>query len=432
MKVLLITYYWPPSGGVAVQRWLKMSKYLVNHDIQLTVFTPDLASFPGYDIELLKEIPKEVNVIKIPIIEPHNIFNRWMKSENNNYNPLITNDKGSAWKKNIGYFIRGNFFIPDARCLWIRPSVKFLTKHLSQNDFDIIITTGPPHSMHLIGLGLKKRFPKIKWIADFRDPWTEIYHFNDFLISLPAKKLHQYLEKKVLKNADEIVAVSPTCGSNLSILAQRNVQVVNNGYSEEDFKHTNLTKSENFVISYVGSINAERNPVGLWEALNHLTKTNSVFKQRLKIIFAGLIDNSIIESIKDFGLSAYFEYKGQISHQQAIHLMQNSNILLLNLFSSHSQNGVITGKFYEYLRSGIPILAFGNTSSDVSSYLKKFNAGKLFEYHDVTSIEEYIVEIFNNPNQMELYFDNSGIKEFERCELTKKYINIFNNLINKE
>lgn len=430
--MLLVTYYWPPSGGVAVQRWLKMSRHFKTSEVDLTIYTPDLKSFPGYDDALLNEIPEGVKVIKTPILEPHDLFKRWMKSEVNTYNPLISEGKSDSWKKKVGYFIRGNFFIPDARCLWIKPSVKYLTDYLSQHEHDVIITTGPPHSMHLIGLGVKKRIPAIKWVADFRDPWTQIYHFKDFFISYPARKLHEYLEKKVLKNADEVVTVSPTCARNLAILAQKEVQVVSNGYSEEDFMNSNVIKDNYFTISYVGSINAERNPINLWRALSHLAENNSAFKNKLKIIFAGLTDSSVTNSIKEFGLSDFFEYKGQISHPEAIKLVLNSDLLLLTLFESELQNGVITGKFFEYLRSGIPILALGNKKSDVAAYLEKYNAGQLFEYDDLQSIEKYIIKSFEKQNNLELKTVNPEIKEFNREELAIKYINILNKLTNKK
>ena len=234
-KVLLISYYWPPSGGGGVQRWLKMSKYLPDQGIDLTVYTPENGEFPGYDPSLTEEVDPRIKVIKRPIWEPYQLFRKFTCNRSNSYNALITDSKKPGWKQNLAVFLRGNFFIPDARRFWIRPSVGYLETYLMQHPQDVIISTGPPHSMHLIALGLKNRFPKLKWIADFRDPWTMIDFYKDLKLTRWADAIHRSQEAKVLKSADAIVTISPSCADDLEQIAQRTIVVINNGYDEQDF-----------------------------------------------------------------------------------------------------------------------------------------------------------------------------------------------------
>ncbi|MBK8112070.1 MAG: hypothetical protein IPK46_17970 [Saprospiraceae bacterium] len=166
-----------PCRRRGVQRWLKMSKYLPDQGIDLTVYTPEDGEFPGYDPSLVEEVDPRIKILKQPIWEPYHLFKKFTGKKSNSYNALITEGKKSSWKQDLAVFLRGNFFIPDARCFWIGPSIKYLSKHMKSHSYDVIISTGPPHSMHMIALGLKNKFPEIKWVADFRDPWTMI----DFL-----------------------------------------------------------------------------------------------------------------------------------------------------------------------------------------------------------------------------------------------------------
>ncbi|MBK8700540.1 MAG: glycosyltransferase [Saprospiraceae bacterium] len=222
------------------------------------------------------------------------------------YNALIENDNKTSFVKKVSIFIRGNFFIPDARCFWIRPSIKFLDDYLKKNPVDCIISTGPPHSMHLIAMGLKQKHPNVKWIADFRDPWTQIYNFQEFMISAPALLIHKRLEKKVLNLADKIVTVSQSCADDFKKICHKEINIIHNGYDEADFSENVESDPNEFVLSYVGSINSERNPINLWQTLSKLVKSNEEFSNKLKIKFIGVVDKSVSDSILQFGLSTYY------------------------------------------------------------------------------------------------------------------------------
>src|SRR5688572_9799464 len=211
-KVLIITYYWPRSGGSGVQRWLKFAKYLPQLGWEPYIFTPENPSVTIRDESLLKDVPAEAEVIRFPIWEPYEYFfkiSSAMSQQKSGSAPDLVATKNKSLFQKISTFVRGNFFIPDPRVFWVTPSVKFLHDFLKEREIRTIITTGPPHSLHLIGLKLKKKDPSLQWLADFRDPWSEWGLLDSLNISPLARTLHRRLEKKVLKGADKIITITP-------------------------------------------------------------------------------------------------------------------------------------------------------------------------------------------------------------------------------
>ncbi len=260
-KVLIITYYWPPSGGAGVQRWLKFSKYLHEYGWEPIIYTPENPEAPSQDFTLLKEIPKGITIIKTPIWEPYEFYKKLVgmkKGEKVNAG-FLNEKKKPALAEGFSTWIRGNFFIPDARKFWIKPSVKYLNNYLKQNPVDAIISTGPPHSMHLIALGVKKKL-NIPWLADFRDPWTDIDFYHHLRLTKWADKKHKRLELSVLKNADIVTTVSNNWGKDLEKIYSRKVDIVTNGFDPEDFAAANQTLDTMFTLTHIGSLNKDRNP----------------------------------------------------------------------------------------------------------------------------------------------------------------------------
>ena len=282
-KVLIITYYWPPSGGAGVQRWLKFVKYLAKKEFDITIYTPSNPDFETKDELLLKEIPSSVKIITKPIIEPFSIYRKFTKESAASVQGGSLSSDNINWKKKLAIWIRGNFFIPDARFLWINPSVKFLSKELKSNNYDSIITTGPPHSMHLIGLKLKRKFPSIKWIADFRDPWTNIDFYKDLKLTKIADYKHKKLEKKVLERADEVITVGETLKNELINLGAKKCTIITNGFDYDDLSNSAPKEDhEKFIISHIGTLGWSRNPSNLWDSLEEIVKRNieSIFFSR--------------------------------------------------------------------------------------------------------------------------------------------------------
>ena len=427
-KVLLISYYWPPSGGGGVQRWLKMSKYLPDQGIDLTVYTPENGEFPGYDPSLTEEVDPRIKVIKRPIWEPYQLFRKFTGNRSNSYNALITASKKPGWKQNLAVFLRGNFFIPDARRFWIRPSVGYLETYLMQHPQDVIISTGPPHSMHLIALGLKNRFPKLKWIADFRDPWTMIDFYKDLKLTRWADAIHRSQEAKVLKSADAIVTISPSCADDLEQIAQRKIVVINNGYDEQDFSGVQPSPDSCFSIVHIGSMNKDRNPKILWNLLGQMVQSDTAFKQDLQIELIGIVDGAIIASMQEAGLGTNFTVVGQQEHKAVIERMKKAQLLLLPINDIPQQKGVMPGKMYEYLGARRPILAFGRPDSDTARLLADTAAGKLFTYDDTEGVKSFILTCYEQFKKGELNISSSGYDTYSRKYLAKKYSSLIKDM----
>jgi glycosyltransferase involved in cell wall biosynthesis len=267
-KVLIISYYWPPSGGAGVQRWLKFAKYLPQFGWQPIIYTPENPDFSIKDESLLKDIPKEAEVLKTKIWEPYRLYKLFSGKKSENANAGFFAGGKKSWKQRLSIFIRGNFFIPDPRVFWVKPSVKYLKKYIEENAIDAIVSTGPPHSMHLIALGLKKHFPTIKWIADFRDPWTEIDFYHELQLTSWADKKHKRLEKEVIESADEVLVIGNKMAEQFSKLKE-NVSVIYNGFDEDDFPKNPNEESNYFTIVSVGSMNKDRHHEEFWKHLKN-------------------------------------------------------------------------------------------------------------------------------------------------------------------
>ena len=422
-KVLIITYYWPPAGGSGVQRWLKFSKYLPKYNWQPIIYTPENPYFEVKDQALLNDIPAEAKIWKSPIWEPYALKDKLFgKGSESQSAGVITNKK--SLKNKVLNWVRGNVFIPDPKIYWVKPSVKVLLKKILEEDIHHIITTGPPHSMHLIGLGLKKAMPNLKWIADFRDPWSELDLLNEFQLNNSSMKKHKDLEREVLQIADVTLTVSETWVKDLKRLGGNRVELITNGYDADDFELKPKT-NDKFIIGHYGLLNHLRNPKYLWKSLNSLCEENNEFNGRLEIHLSGNIDTEVIAEIESYScLKGKVKQLGYLSHAQVLEQYNQVDVLLLLLFNSKSGIGNYPGKIFEYFAAKKTILAFGPISSDAERLIKNTNRGKYFSYDD-TNLKTDILDLFNNPNN----FDFENMESFSREKLTYDLSNLLNNLI---
>ncbi|HRZ97959.1 MAG TPA: glycosyl transferase family 1, partial [Paludibacter sp.] len=302
-KVLIISYYWIPSGGAGVQRWVKFTKYLRNFGWEPIIYTPENPEYPSIDHSFEKDIPSDIEIIKTPIWEPYNVYRTIMGKKGESINAgFISENKKSGWKDKLSIWIRGNFLIPDPRRFWIKPSVRFLVDYLQKNPVDAIISTGPPHSMHLIALGVKKALPNVKWVADFRDPWTNIDFYNELNLTCLADSIHHRLERKVVQNTDCLVTVSQGWMNGFLKLNPKRNQVITNGYDESDIQLGHIEPDRLFTISHIGTLNAARNPAVLWKVLGELCQEISGFRADLQIQLIRKVDFTVLELIKQAGL----------------------------------------------------------------------------------------------------------------------------------
>ncbi|WP_299895927.1 glycosyltransferase family 4 protein [uncultured Aquimarina sp.] len=418
MKVLLITYYWPPAGGPGVQRWLKFVKYFKEFGIEPTVYIPENPTYPLIDESLISEIPADVTIIKQPIFEPYRFAEIFSKKDSKTISKgIIAGKDKQSFMQKLMLFIRGNFFIPDARKYWVKPSVKFLYDLISKENIDIVVTTGPPHSIHLIGQELKKKLD-IKWVADFRDPWTTIGYHKKLKLIRSARNKHIQLEKEVLSSADHITVTSYTTKEEFSNITKRPISVITNGYDTEEVADIRLDTT--FTISHIGSLLSGRNPKRLWQAIYDTAQENESFAKQLKLQLVGAVSEDVLFSIKEAGLSDFLEIKGYVSHKEAIEIQRSSQVLLVIEIDSEETKCIIPGKLFEYMISERPIIAVGPRDADISKLIEETDSGKYFDYDAYDEMKRLLLEYFSKFKEGKLNSQAIGIEKYSRRSLTKE------------
>lgn len=418
-NVLLITYYWPPSGGAGVHRWLRFSNYFKENNCNLTVYCPYDAAWPAIDENLNQQVSNDVKVVRRKIFEPNKFLNRNKKAGVG----FTQVKKQSLMQKGI-IWVRGNLFIPDSRVFWIKPSTRFLTTYLKNHpEISTIISTGPPHSTHLIALKLKDKF-NIKWIADFRDPWTQIDFYTDLLPGKRADKKHKRLEKLVLSTADEVVTVSNACAEGLEQIASRKIHVVTNGYNFPDFDSSKIQLDKKFTIAHFGSMPFTRNPLVLWKVLGQLTKENTEIAQHLNIKLIGTVDYQVLNSLKEYALEKFVTVIPPIPHEESIALQRSAQLLLLVANNSGNVKGILTGKFFEYLGAKRPIIAIGENDSDLHKIVAHTECGCFVDYFDEGTLMEFINASFKHFKEGNLSNVAIHTEEFSSSNLVKQIIEL--------
>ena len=421
-KLLIITYYWPPAGGPGVQRWLKFVKYLPDFEVQPIVYVPENPTYPIIDEGLMNEVSKETIILKRPIFEPYQLASFFSKKKTKKISSgIIPNQKKQSPLERFLLWIRGNFFIPDARFLWINPSVKYLKKYIQENEIDTIITSGPPHSLHLIGLKLKQEL-KVKWFADFRDPWTTIGYHKQLKLSSYAEKKHKKLEKFVLNTADAIIVTSKTTKTELQQLTTKPIEVVTNGFDVE--KVVKQVLDTKFSLAHIGSFLSERNPKILWQVLLELTNENENFKNDLEIKLIGAVSDAVLNSISEYKLNNFLNNLGYVSHQEAIEQQRKSQVLLLIEIDSSETKSIIPGKLFEYMVAERPIIAIGPKDSDFAEIIKETNTGSFFEYDEKERLKSKILEFYTLFQQNKLTVSAIGLQKYSRKNLTEDLVKV--------
>lgn len=424
-RVLIITYYWPPAGGPGVQRWLQFVKYFTSYGIKPIVYVPENPSYPLLDESLGVEVPDEAEIIKVPIKEPYR-FAKVLSGKKTRQisSGIISNEKQSFIEKFM-LFVRGNYFIPDARVGWVKPSVSFLKTYLSKNPVDIIITSGPPHSLHLIGLHLHREL-QLKWITDFRDPWTTIHYHKSLRLLTKAKKRHKALEKTVLMEADVVVVTSPTTKKEFEAITNKPIEVITNGY--DDLLETTIKLDTSFSISHIGSLLSERNPKLLWKVLSEITSENKGFKKDLEIKLVGLVSDEIVDSISGYGLKDNCKLPGYVSHPEALQIQQNSIVLLLLEINSDDTRSIIPGKLFEYLSACRPIVALGPAKSDIEGIINETHSGRFYNYSQAEMLKLHLLDLYSEFKKGTLVSRSTGIEKYSRRELTRRMAELIKDL----
>jgi glycosyltransferase involved in cell wall biosynthesis len=424
-KLLIITYYWPPAGGPGVQRWLKFVKYLPKFGIQPIVYIPENPTYPILDEGLQTDVSDKAIIIKNKIFEPYQIAGFFSKNKTKKISSgIIPNQKKQSFLDRFLLWIRGNVFIPDARFLWVRPSVKYLKKYIKENQIDTIVTSGPPHSLHLIGLQLKKEL-EVKWLADFRDPWTTIGYHKALKLSRYAEKKHKKLEHQVLNSADIIIVTSKTTKAEFQNITSQPIEVITNGYDVENSAKPMLDKA--FTMAHIGSFLSDRNPKVLWQVLRELTMENEGFKVDFQLKLIGKISQEVLDTIASFGLENHIVNLGYISHKEAVLEQRKSQVLLLIEINSEETKSIIPGKVFEYIVSDRPILAIGPKNSDFAEIITSTNTGVFFTYDEKERLKSILLQYYNHFKQDALKVNAVGLQQFSRKNLTEQLAKILLN-----
>jgi hypothetical protein len=384
-RKVLITYYWPPAGGAGVQRWLKFVKYLTKMGFELHIYTPTNPEAPALDESLLLDVPSNAVIIKKPIWEPFNFYKKLTSNKGNFNTGFLSEEKKNKkkWAEKLAMFIRANVFIPDAKMFWIRPSVRFLKQYVQDEKINIVVSSGPPHSLHLIALKLQMKLG-IKWIADFRDPWTNIDFYKELpTLKIVDKYLHK-LEKSVLQKADKVIVVGSQMKKEFSIITHPSkIEVITNGYDSKISQNPTLDKK--FSILHVG-----RKYISMYELEN------------------------------------FVEFVSYIPYSQISQIQASAHILYLPLNNTPNAKGILTGKFFEYLAAKRPILAQGPSDGDVANILNETNAGFIFEFDDDNMIKEELRRQYQLFLKGETNFQSQNIEQYSRRNLTNKLATILN------
>jgi len=417
LKVLIITYYWPPAGGSGVQRWLKFVKYLRDFDIEPVVYTIRDPKYAICDDDLEQEIPEGIEILREPIWEPNAILSLF-GSKNKKASAGFLNPNPSFFGK-ITQYIRANFFIPDARKFWIKPSVKALKTYLQDNTIDLVITTGPPHSAHLIGLQLKEKL-HIKWMVDFRDPWTDIDYFHQLPLTKRAIKNHQDLEQSVLTKADTVLVVSKTMKANFEKF-NANVKVITNGYDTVNSTR-DVTLDTQFSLVHIGLMNSDRNHTMLWQVLQELCNEKTDFKRDLQLKFVGSLANDVKDAIETYELTSKTKFIEYIPHNEVSDYQRSAQVLLLPINNVSSAKGIITGKIFEYLQANRPILAIAPIDGDLAEIINETKSGTVIEFNDAATLKETIRNMYLDYQDNSLHSTSQNIEKYHRKELTKKLV----------
>jgi len=426
-KVLIITYYWPPSGGAGVQRTLHFAKYLGDYNCipYLLTVDPAYASYPVIDESLKSIVPSNLNVTYTKSFEALNILSAVAGKDKVPYGGF-TNQKKSSFFQDVLKWIRGNFFIPDARIGWVKYATQKAAELIRDHQIDCILISSPPHSSQLIGLKLKKEFPHLKWVADLRDPWTDIYYYKELLHTNWAKKKDLAFEKKVLERADSILVVSnyikyAFAEKSLKVNVDK-INVLPNGFDENDFLIEESKSDDKFYITYVGTMADSYKPALFFEALSKLISANNL--NQLVFRFVGSVPQHIKEQLQELKINA--EFIGHVKHQEAVKFMKQTNLLLLVIPDAPGAEGILTGKLFEYLGAKKRIIGIGPSNGDAATILKECNAGVMFDRSDKNGLFKFLFEEIVNDNRHQL--NNEEVKKYTRKQLANQLSTIISNL----
>lgn len=409
-RVLVITYYWPPTGGSGVQRWVKFAKYLPALGWEPVIFTPQNPEMTAVDRTLEKEISPDLEILKRPISEPYNLYRKLMgkgaetdlkkltaAGSRDEVTPISSGKK--SWKQRLSLWVRANVFVPDPRVTWVKPSVRFLKKYLKEHPVDAIVTTGPPQSMHLIGQKLHEALG-IPWVPDFRDPWTRMYYLKHLPLTKASWNKLLKMEQDVLDGCSAVLTCTPMVQADYAARTKTPVEMITNGFDVKDFEiladaisrelGSRQARNDNFVVTHTGLLAADGNPENLWRALANIAETDPEFKERLKVNLIGRVDKEVLRSIEQAGLTPNTALPGYLNHAATNDAQRSADVLVLPLRNDPDYAIILPGKLFEYLAARRPILGIGQKDGAMAQILDETKSGITAEFDDMGTMQDFL------------------------------------------
>ena len=428
-RVLVVTYYWPPSGGSGVQRWVKFAKYLPQEGWQPVIYTPENPEYTAIDHTLEAEIPHTVEIIRRPIIEPYNLYRKLMgKGASTDMKTLTAGASGGAvteissgkksFKQRLSLWIRGNLFVPDPRVGWVKPSVRFLKKYLAEHPVDVIVTTGPPHSMHLIGQRLHKELG-LPWIPDFRDPWSRMYYLKHLPMSARTWRRLRSMEQSVLDDCSTVLAVTPLVQEEFQAQTKTPVAMITNGYDGGDFEQA-VEPDGFFNVVHTGLFAADGNPLNLWKALGIKAWADADFKAALRLRLVGKVDSEVYAAIEEAGLKNNVVDLGYRDHLTAVREQLAATMLVLPLRNDPEYRPILPGKLFEYLASRRPVLGIGQEDGAMARVLADTGAGVTAGWDNLEAMRDFIDKTWEQFKAGGVPAVEGDIARFSRRSLTRE------------
>lgn len=424
-KVLFITYSWFPSGGINVLRNIKFVKYLRKFGWEPIIFTAENADYASTDYSYQNDIPKDLTVIKNKIIEPYKVFKiiTNQKTEANHGNPITAYEGKRGWMYYISLWIRSNFFIPDARALWISSSVDKIVSYCITHKVDAIFSDGPPHTNTRIACLVKQKLKQHKmempWLCDFQDPWTTVDYFHTLPLTKWGFRKHKKMEQQAFATCNAFTTVSPSWAFDLKQIGAPNPQVLYYGYDEDDFAHLIKSRNNKFTIVHAGMLSCDRIPLNLFQALAQLKTEINQLEDYLTLEFYGIVDSEVQDKVTELQLENMVQFKGNISRDKVLQVNYNADLLLLLINNVANAKGRIPAKLFEYVACKNPILCIGNTQSDVAKIMSETNTGTVFEYTE--SLYPYLKKIISEfMKNKELYRMKTIIESDKTAQFTNE------------
>lgn len=430
-QILIIAYYFPPSGGSGVQRVLKFAKYLPENGWQPTILTvdPAYAAYPDYDESLVEEVPKDIRVVRTRSWDPYSFYAKLQGRRKQDLigTGFVREPANKGQISRLAMWLRANLFLPDARVGWV-PFATFAAGRLIRKErYHALLTSGPPHSVHLVGRRLHRRFG-IPWVVDMRDPWTDLWSN----LVMPQTRLARWLdatfERSVLKEADTVVSVSDGVGEGLQTKAPiKRYETITNGFDSADIPTATWIRRNDdiFTLTYVGTLYNPQHVPALVQALATVVRN-----RKIRVQFVGRVDEAVVRAYREAGLGEILQVVPYVPHVEAIGYMRTANILMVIIPKVAYSRGIAPAKMYEYLALGKPILCIGPTDGDPATILSKTRGGVVIDYDDVDGIQDFITMHADGVSRGEAPEspDHEAIQAYDRRFLTRRLASLLDRI----